>query len=114
MAGGGHRFCAGGPYFCLETEGADHFAEEGSLFVLGFGEGYGDVGTEELDGEAGEACSGAEVEEGRAGSEVLSGKEALAEVTADDLLGIADGGEIGSGVPLEEQIEVGGELRVEV
>jgi hypothetical protein len=42
---------------------------------------------------------------------MLSGEEAFAEVAADDLFGIADGGEIGAGVPLEEEMEVSRELR---
>ena len=44
---------------------------------------------------------------------MAGGEEALAEVAADDVFGVADGGEVGAGVPLEEQVEVGGELGVE-
>ena len=70
-----------------------------------------------MDGEAGKAGSGAEIEEGgvggQAGDEVEAGEETLAEVAADDFLGFADGGEVGAGVPLEEQVEVGGELGIE-
>src|ERR1700679_282252 len=39
-----------------------------------------------------------------------AGEEALAEVAADDLFRLADGREVGSGVPFEEQVEIGGEL----
>ena len=42
------------------------------------------------------------------------GEEAFAEVALDDFFGGADGGEIGAGVPLEEEIEVEGELVAEV
>ena len=112
---GGHRFDASGPDFGGEVEGTDGFAEEGGLFVLGFGERDLDLRTEEGDGDSGETCSRAEVEEGGGvGVEMTGGEEAFAEVAADDLLRIADGGEVSAGVPLEEEIEVEGELSVEV
>jgi len=41
---------------------------------------------------------------------MLAGEEALAEVGADDGFWVADGGEVGAGVPLEEEIEVGTKL----
>jgi hypothetical protein len=109
---------ARGPDFGGEMQGADGFAEERCLFALGFGEGNAKRGVEELDGEAGKAGTGAEVEEGGVGweawSEVPGSEEAFAEVAADDFFGVADGGEVGAGVPLEEEVEVGGELGVEV
>jgi len=73
------------------------------------------VRTEKGDGKAGEASSGSKIEEG-AGVwvEVTGGEEAFSEVATDDFLGIADGGEVGAGVPLEEEIEVSGELRKEI
>jgi len=109
LTGGGHGFYAVEPDFGWEVEGADCFAEEGGLFVLGFGQSDLNVRAEESDGKAGKAGPGAEVEEGGGvGVEMGGGEEALAEVAADDLLGIADGGEIGASVPLEEQIEIGG------
>jgi hypothetical protein len=40
---------------------------------------------------------------------VLASEEAFAEVAADDVFGVADGGEVGAGVPLEEEVEIGGE-----
>ena len=111
LAAGGHGFDAAGPDFGGEVEAADGFAEEGSLFVLGFGERDLNAGAKEGDGQSGEAGSGAEVEEaGGAGVEMPGGEEAFSEVTADDLLGIADGGEVSAGVPLEEEVEVGGEM----
>jgi len=107
LAAGGHGFDAAGPDFCGEVKVADGFAEEGSLFVLGFGKGDLNVGPEKDDGQAGEAGSGAEVEEcDRANVKVLGGEEAFSEVAADDLLGIADRGEVSAGVPLEEEVEV--------
>jgi hypothetical protein len=66
---------------------------------------------EEGDGDAGKAGSGAEVEEGFGlGVDMLRGEEAFAEVTADDLFGVTDGGEVGAGVPLEKKVEVEGEF----
>jgi hypothetical protein len=41
-------------------------------------------------------------------------EEALAEVAADDLFGLADRGEIGACVPAEQEIEIGAELGIEV
>jgi hypothetical protein len=112
LAGGGHGFDAAGPDFGGEVQSADGFAEEGGFFVLGFGQGDSDLGTEKGDGKAGKAGSGAKVQEGLgAGSQMAGGKEAFAEVATDDLFGITDGGEVGAGVPLEEEIKVGGEPR---
>ena len=100
-----------GPDFSGEIEGADGFAKEASLFVLGFGEGDLNVRAQKRDGDAGEACSGAEVEEREGvGIEMARGKEAFAEMTADDLFRIADRGEIGAGVPFEKEVEVQREL----
>ena len=45
---------------------------------------------------------------------MLGGEEALAGVPGDDVAGVADGGEVGAGVPFEEEVEVGGELGEEV
>ena len=112
---GGHGFDASGPDLDVrEVEGANGLAKEGGLFVLGFGEGDLDLGAEKGDGKAGKAGSGAEIEEGVRGRPMCCGsEEALAEVAADDLLGVADGGEVGTGVPLEQKVEVGGELGAE-
>src|SRR5258708_28638570 len=114
---GGQGLHTGSPDLDVwKIQGAHGVAEEGSLFVLGFGEGDLKVGAKESDGQAGEAGSGSEVKErhraGGRGSwiQVAGGEEALAKVTADDLFRIADGGEVGAGVPFEEEVEVGGEL----
>jgi hypothetical protein len=97
------------PYFHLQAEGSNDFAEEGGLFVLRFGKGYGDLRAEYGDGEAGEACPGAEVEESvDFGSQMLSCKETLSEVTADYLFRVANRREIGAGVPLEKEFKVNG------
>ena len=45
---------------------------------------------------------------------MAGGEETFAEVTADDFFGVADGGEVSSGVPFEEQVEIDGELREDV
>ena len=63
-AGFGHGFDPGGPDFGLEAQGPNDLAEEGGFFVLGFGEGDLQVWEEKLDGEAGEAGSAAEVQQG--------------------------------------------------
>ena len=100
---GGEGFGAGGPDLGGKGECADGLAEEGGFLVLGFGEGDAPGGVEELDGEAGEAGSGAKVEEG--GFEGLRGKleageEGFAEVALDDGFRVADGGEVGAGVSI--------------
>ena len=107
----GHGFNAVGPDFGAEVEGADDFAEKGGFFVLGLGEGHLNVWAKQGYRETWKAGSGAEVEEGRGVEvEVTAGEEALSEVAADDLFGAADGGEVGAGVPFEEEVEVDGEL----
>jgi hypothetical protein len=121
-AGGGKVLdagCVDGGLLWREVEGAEGFTEEGGFFVLGLGEGDVEMGEGELDGEAREAGAGAEVEEGGfpvfdQWRDVDGGEEGFAEVALDDLLGVSDGGEVGAGVPFEEEIEVGGELVVEV
>jgi hypothetical protein len=111
VAGFGHGFGAGGPNFDREAEGADGFAEERGLFVLGFGQGNGNFGVQKGYGDAGKTCPAAEVEEGGGcQAKVTGGEEAFAEVATDYFFGVADGGEVGAGVPFEEEIEIGGEL----
>lgn len=63
-AGFGHGFYASGPDFDGKAEGADDFAEEGGLFVLGFCESDLNFRVKEGDGEAGKASSAAEVQKG--------------------------------------------------
>jgi len=87
------------------------FAEEGGFLVLGFGEGYGDLGAKEGDGDAGKAGSAAEVEEiGNVFRQELGTKDGFEEVAAEDAFFVPDGGEVGFGVPLLEEGEVGGEF----
>jgi len=70
-----------------------------------------DAWSQEGDRETGKAGSGAEVQEsGGAFGEMAGGEEAFSEVAADDLFRVADGGEVGVGVPLEEEVEIEGEL----
>ena len=112
-----HIFDAVGPDFGFEVESADGFAEERCFFSLGFGQGDLERGEEELDGEAGEAGAGAEVEESSSGRkkrlDVDASEQAFAEVAADDFFRFADGGEVGAGVPAQEDVEVEAEVRVE-
>ena len=61
-------------------------------------------------GRPGKPAARAEVEQGSGGAEIRRGEEAFAEVAADDLFRIANGGEVGAGVPLEQKVEIGGEL----
>lgn len=110
LAGGGHILDAALPDFGGEVERTDGFTKEGGLFVLGFGEGDGNLRPKEGNREAGKAGSRAEVQEGLGvGGQMAGGEETFSKVPADDLFRIADGGEIGPGVPPEEQVEVGGE-----
>lgn len=108
----GEGFRAGGVHLGVrEGEGADGFTKEGGFFVLRLGESDGELGAEDGDGQPGEAGAGAEVEEGGdAVGEGAGGEDGLEEVAAEDAFFITDGGEIGAGVPLLEEGEVGGEL----
>ncbi len=45
---------------------------------------------------------------------MTGGEEALAEVAADYLFRISDGSEVGASVPLQEEVEVDGELGDEI
>ena len=106
-----HLFDAAGPDLRGEIEGADSFAEKAGFFVLGFGEGDLNIRTQKPDRDAREACPGAEVEEGGGvAREMARGKEAFAKMTANNLFRVADCGEIGAGVPFEEEVEVQREL----
>jgi hypothetical protein len=112
---GGHGLYATGPDLGGEGEGPDGLAKERGLLVLGFGEGDRDLRAKKGYRQTGKTGSRAEVKEGPdAGVKVAGGKEALAKVAADDLLRIADGGEVGACVPFEEEVEVGGEVGKEV
>jgi len=107
-------FGARGVHLSGEVEGANHFAEEGGLFTLRLGEGNGEVWAEDVEGEAGKAGAGAEVQDGvdvlrKMGRE----EQAFTEVTGDDGLRLVDSGEVGAGVPFEKVVEVGAELTEE-
>ena len=70
-----------------------------------------DFWPEEGDGEAGEAGPRSEVEQGLdAMGEGAGAEDGLEEVAAEDGLGVADGGEVGAGVPFLEKSEVGFKL----
>src|SRR5579863_167004 len=43
---------------------------------------------------------------GRGGEQLAGGEEGLAEVAADDVFWVADGGEVDAGIPVEEYIDV--------
>ena len=112
-----------------QCNGAGDFAKECGFFLIRFDECEGDVGSPEFDGESGEAGAGAQVGDasrtfhrrvrrGRRGiifclvfmagvrEEVTSGEEGFSEVAGDDFFGIADGGEVNAGIPVEEYIDV--------
>lgn len=110
----GHGFDPAGPDFCGEIECADSFAEKRGLFVLRFGQSDLNVAAQQGNGNAREARPGAEIEKsGGVLAKMARGKEAFAEVPADDLFRIADRREIGAGVPFEKEVEVDGEVRHE-
>jgi len=104
-------FGAGAVDFGGEMQRADGFAKEGGFFVLGFCEGYFDFGAHEGDGDAWESGAGAEVEQGvNSRWEAGGAEDGLEEMAAEDSLFVADGGEVGSGVPFLEEGQIGGEL----
>lgn len=59
---GTQGFGAGGVDLCGEAKGADGFAKEGRLFILGFGNNDRDLAANESDGETGEAGSGTKIQ----------------------------------------------------
>jgi hypothetical protein len=90
---GGEEFATGGVDFRSDASNANGFLEEGGFFALGFCQSDGNVWTADGDGNAGEACSRAEVEEGGdAGGEGLGAGDGFDEVAGEDGFGIADGG----------------------
>ena len=102
--------CAGAVDLYLDGKCTDGLAEEGGFLVLGFGEGDGDLGTEDGDGQAWEAGPGTEVEEGVDVCWQGSGTEdGLKEVAAEYAFFLANGSEVGAGVPFLEEGQVGGE-----
>jgi hypothetical protein len=64
-------------------------------------------------GEAGESGSASKVEECGVRAQMLGCEEAFAEMAANYLFGAPNGREIRSGVPLEKQVQIGGQLRIE-
>jgi len=104
-------FCAGTVDFGGQIQGADGFAEEGGFLILGFGQGDFDFGAREGDGDAGESGAGAEVEQRlNAGWEGAGAEDGFEKMAAKDALFVADGGEVGFGVPFLEEGQIGGEL----
>ena len=99
------------PDVCFHLESSDGFPEEAHFLILGFSKGYMDLGTKKSDRKTGKTGTGTEIEERVTSAEVPGGKEALAEVAADDLSGIADRREVGSSIPLEQKIQIKRELR---
>ena len=90
---GGEGFGAGGVDFGGDAGDADGFVEEGGFFALRLGEDDGYLWAADGDGDAGEACSRAEVEEGGdAGGEGLGAGDGLDEMARKDGFGITDGG----------------------
>lgn len=101
---------------------ATDFPQKRSFLVIGLDEHDGYGRRPELDRDAGEAGTGADVSQrdGRRGhgrrrsagcnglkrEEVAGCEKAFAEMASDDLLGIADGGQIDAGVPPHQYIDV--------
>ena len=107
IVGAGQGLGAGGMDAGGDAGDADGFLEEGGFFVLGFGEGDGDFGAADGDGNAGEAGAGSIVEEGGdAGGKGMGAGDGLEEVALEDGVGIADGGEVGAGVPVNEERQI--------
>ena len=92
-----------------QCKSADHFAQEGSFFVVGFNEREADVRRPELHGQSGETRSGANVDDVRLpraawllrGKQVACGEERLSEMAGDDFFGATDGGQIDARIPAE-------------
>jgi hypothetical protein len=108
---GGHGFDTIRPDLGREIEGANNLAQKRRFFVLGFGQGDLDLRAEKRDGNSREAGSRSEVEKsGSIGIDMARGKDAFAEVPADDLFGVADRSQVRAGIPFKQEIEIEGEL----
>ena len=108
---GWHGLDTARPNFGGETEGADRFPQEGGLFVLRFGERDLNVWPHKSDRKARKTCSRAKVQQcRRIGVKMTSSEETLPEVAANNLLRIADSGEVRARVPLQQEVKVDGEL----
>lgn len=107
-------FGAGGEYIDVrQCKGADDFAEEGGLFLVGFDEGNAEMRRPDLDRKAREAGAGAQVDQVRNiptlshrtrrgwGTRRDAGEEGFSEVAGDDFLGVADASEVNPGIPAE-------------
>ena len=100
-------FGAAGVDLRRDAGDANRFLKEGGLFALGFGQGHGDLRAADGDGDAGEACAGAKVEEcGDAGGEGLGTGDGFDEMASEDGLRVPDGGEIGAGIPAKNQRKI--------
>lgn len=105
----GKRLSAGGMDGGVEGEYADGFAKEGGLLVLRFGECDVDVVAAKGDGDAGEAAAGSVVEEGGdACWYLVCNRNRFNKMTTYYTFLIADGGEIGAGVPANKERKIGG------
>ncbi len=100
----------------LEGEHADDFAEECGLALARLDQRQRDLRRPDLDGQAGEAGAGADVEQtdaagngGVSREKVRGGEQGFANMSCHDIFRIARGGEIHAGVPAEQEVEVGGD-----
>ena len=111
--GSGEVFGAAGKYIDIrKSNGADDLAQESRLLLIGLDQSEANVGGPDLDGQAGEAGAGADVDEVRGrvardhttggGEESAGGEERFAKVARDDLLRLADGSQVDARIPAEQ------------
>ena len=106
---------------------AGYFAKEGGFFLIRFDQGERDARGPELDGESGQAGTGAQVSDARpgkvfcpggrrgfaqgshrgsTGEQVAGSEQAFAEVAGDDFFRVADGSKVNARIPAHEYIDV--------
>jgi hypothetical protein len=106
IEGRGEGFRATRVHLGWNAGDADGFLEECGFLAPRLGKRHSDFGSANGNGNSWKACSGAVVEEGPdPNGERLCAGNGFDEVALKDSLGVANGGEIGAGVPALEQSE---------
>ncbi len=89
-----------------ESTSTSGFLKKGPFLRYRFEEGHRDLGEDNLQSQAGEACAAADVEQVAAKFQVAGEEKAFAEVAGHTLFGVADGREVDFFVPVEEEIKI--------
>ena len=101
-------FGSAGVDFDSDFKDASGFLEEGGFFALRLGQRHGDLGAADGDGDAGEACAGAEIEQGgNPGGQGAGAGNGFDKMAGKDAVLVANSSKIHARIPAVEQGEVG-------